>query len=257
VDGDHCNALFGFSPNTANGEIFYNNLINNGNACSGGVVLWFNGNGSTLPSSENYGFNNVIWGVSSNPVNIGNHGAGNYGTYYWFNNTVDCTLSGCGGTPPSGPTWTMYENNNQVIGTALDFCSSGESCPVCNKGTGIGCTDLTQTAAAAIAQGYASTEIYPYSPLATCTSGLCGTVQHATNVLSYCTALSAINAAAGTACRASTSVSCAYITSNHTLNCPNDPANARPSTGAWDIGAYLEQEGPLPAPPGNLLAIVQ
>ena len=231
ADGDHCNALFTMNPATALTQLIYNNFINNGNSCPGGVVLWFNGNGSPQ-SNDGWGFNNVMWGLSSNPVNIGNHGSGNYGTYHWFNNTVDCTLGGCGGTPPSGPTWTIYDNNNHVIPSALNFTCSGCTVPVCSIGTGTGCTDLTQTEAVANGQGYTSSN--NYAP----TNGSGSTVGAGTNLSSYCTTLSGINAPAGTACASSGGVGCSYNTSNHTLSCPLTAENSRPASAAWDIGAF-------------------
>jgi hypothetical protein len=261
ADGDHCNAIFGFSPNSEQGEVVYNNYINNGNACPGGVVLWLNGNGGALPSSLNFAFNNVMWGLSSNPLNIGNHATANYGTYYWFNNTVDCSLGGCGGTPGNGY-WLIYDNNNHFVPNGLNSDSSsygGVAPPVCSNGvngTSGGCTDLTQSETVANAQGYTSSETYPYSPISTCTSSTCGTVAQGTNLASYCTALSAINSAAGAACLNSTTVACAYNTSNHTLSCPNDTANPRPSTGAWDIGAYQFGPGQQPGAPTNLSGTV-
>jgi len=237
-DGDHCNGIFTFSPASGNGQIIYNNYINNGNSCQGAVVLWFNGNGSPNSGLVNFGFNNVMWGLSSNPVDIGNHASGNYGSYYWFNNTVDCSLGGCGGPPPSGPYWTIHENNNHYIPGPLNFSASGGSASPCAAGAGSGCTDLTQTETVANNQGYTSSEAFPYSPASSCTASSCGTVQAGTNLASYCSTLSSINSVAGTACLKGTSMACAYNTSNHTLSCPNDATNPRPSTGAWDIGAY-------------------
>lgn len=255
ADGDHCNGIFTFSPASGNGQLIYNNYINNGNSCPGGVVLWFNGNGGTIPSSVNFGFNNVMWGLSSNPVDIGNHGSGNYGTYYWFNNTVDCSLGGCGGPPPSGPYWTMYENNNHYISGALNFSASGGSTSPCKTGSGSGCTDLTQTESVANGQGYTSTEMFPYSPISSCKSSSCSTVQAGTNLTStYCATLSTINPTAAAACLKGTSVSCAYNSSSHTLSCPNDTTNPRPSMGAWDVGAY--QLGNQLGTPVNLTGTV-
>ena len=243
ADGDHCNALFTFAPLSGNSQLIYNNVIANGTACPGGVVLWFNGNGSPNSSWVGYGFGNVMYNLSSNPVNIGNHGSGSYGTYYWFNNTVDCSVGGCGGTPPAGPFWTMYDNNNQAIPSALNFSCSGCTVPKCSVGAGPGCTDLTQSENAANTQGYSSTENYPYSPSSVCASSSCGTVGVGTNVSSYCTALSSINSAAGAACQYSTGAGCAYNVSNHTLTCPNDARVSRPATTAWDIGAYQFASG--------------
>lgn len=257
VDGDHCNGIFTFDVLSGNTQLIYNNVIRHSSGCPGGVVLWFNGNGSPNSSIIGYGFGNTMYDLSSNPINIGNHGAGNYGTYYLFNNTIDCTVGGCGGPPGAGPTWTMYENNNHVIGSALDFCASGQTCNVCKNGTGAGCTDLTQSSLAAAAQGYTASEIYPYSPISTCTPITCSGVQKGTNIQSYCTALSSINAAAGAACQNSASVGCAYNIGNHTLSCPNSPAVARPSSAKWDIGAYqFAVQGPRPSPPSGLSYVI-
>jgi len=256
TDGDHCNGIFTFSPANGTTQLIYNNLISNGTSCPGGVVLWFNGNGATDSSWVGYGFGNIMYNLSSNPVNIGNHPSGNYGTYYWFNNTVDCSVGGCGGTPPSGPSWTIYDNNNHTIPNALNFTCSGCTVPVCNAGSGVGCTDLTQSSSTATSQGYTSSEQFPYSPISTCTSLTCGTVQHGTNVQSYCTALSSINAAAGGACQRSTTAGVSYNTTTHAVIAPARATNARPSSGAWDVGAYLGQQGPLPNPPSSLAAVV-
>jgi hypothetical protein len=240
ADGDHCNGIFTFAPANGTTQLIYNNLQDGGDNCAGGVVFWFNGNDGGNSSWIGYGFGNVIFNNSSNPLNIGNHSTANYGTYYWFNNTVDCTVGGCGGTPGNGY-WTIYDNNNHFIPNALNSNTvsyGGIAPPVCNLGTGTGCTDLTQSEAVANGQGYKSNETYPYSPISSCTSSTCGTVQKGTNLQSYCTALSSINSVAGTACQYATSLSCAYNTTNHTLSCPNSPLVPRPASGAWDIGAY-------------------
>jgi hypothetical protein len=201
-----------------------------------------------------------MYNLSSNPVNIGNHGSGNYGTYYWFNNTVDCSVGGCGGAPPSGPFWTIYDNNNQTIPNPLDFSCAGCTVRACSVGSGNGCTDLAQSSSAATTQGYTSSEGAAYAPISTCTSATCGTVQSGTNVQSYCTALSSINAAAATACQASTTTACTYNTSNRTLSCPRSARVPRPSITAWDIGAYQFSAAggadTSPAPPTSLAATV-
>lgn len=247
IDGDHCNGIFTFSPYSGSTQLIYNNVVSMGTGCPGGVNMWFNGNAGGNSSWVGFGFGNLMYEMSGgNQVNIGNHATANYGTYYWFNNTVDCTAGGCGGTPGNSY-WTIYDQNNHTIGGPLGFtCSSGCTVPVCSNGAGAGCTDLNQTEAQANAQGYSSSEIYPYSPISTCTSSTCGTVQNGTNVQSYCSILSGTSgvgtSAAATACQYSTSVGCAYNTTNHTLTCPNDTLVARPSSGAWNIGAY--QSGP-------------
>jgi hypothetical protein len=250
ADGDHCNGVFTFSPLSGNSQLIYNNLIDNGTSCPGGVVLWFNGNGGTSSSWVGYGFGNVMYDLSSNPVNIGNHPSGDYGTYYWFNNTVDCTVGGCGGAPPSGPYWTIYDQNNHVIGSPLNFSCSGCKVPVCSAGSGSGCMDLTQTVAAANAQGYTASN--NYKPISSCTSGSCSTLKPGADLSSsYCSTLSSIDSTAGQACQLSSGAGCSYNSSTHTLSCPNDAEYTRPS-GGWQIGAFQTVLVNPPTPPTNL-----
>jgi len=68
------------------------------------------------------------------------------------------------------------------------------------------------------------------------------TVNAGTNLTSYCTTLSGSSAGevtrAGTSCQNSTTDACSYNTGNHTVSCPGRTAVARPTTGAWDAGAY-------------------
>lgn len=251
--GDHCNLLFTFSPATSTTQLIYNNLLRFGGGCSGGISIWFNGNGSGNASWIGYGFGNVMYQLGSNPVNIGNHTTANNGTYYWFNNTVDCTVGGCGGTPGNG-FWLMNDNNNQVIPSALNFDSSsfgGVSPPICNlgvNGTTGGCTDLTQTLTVANGQGYNASQAYPYSPVGTCNSSTCSTVQHGTNLQSYCTALTSLDANAGSECAESSPAGVAYNVNNNTVSRVNSPLVARPSSAAWDIGAYQFQQTIFPPP---------
>lgn len=264
ADGDHCNGFNVEATLTGLTLFMYNNVIANGDTlCGGGVPFWMNSNTGTLPNNVGYMFGNIEYDLSSYPYAIGNHPSGNYGTYYIFNNTIDCTVGGgCTGSPPSGPYWNQYENNNHTIGGSVFACPTGGTCGICNNGTGTGCTDLVQTESAASAQGYTSAETYPYSPISSCTKATCSTLQSGTNYQSWCTTLAGLSgvgaAAAGSACQYSGSVGCAYNTTSHTLSCPNDAENARPSTGAWDIGAYqFSQQGPPPDPPSGLQATVE
>ena len=225
--------------------MIYNNLVVFGTACSGGVNLWLNGNQSSPNSSDvGFAFGNVEYNTSgANLIDIGNHGAGNYGTYYVFNNTVDCLNGGCGGSLPVGPYWTIYDQNNHWIGSSyVALFPSGGTALVCTNGSGSGCTDIIQSESSANAQGYTSTQTYPYSPISSCTSSTCSTVQSGTNInqsAPYLLAQAVVGtAAAATACQNGTSVGCAYNATSHTLNCPNLALAARPSSAAWDVGAY-------------------
>jgi hypothetical protein len=228
-----------------------------GNVCAGGVQMWFNGNSGTNSSWVGYGFGNVIYNTTGgNMINIGNHGSGNYGTYYIFNNTADCTNGGCGGTLPSGPFFSIYDQNNAVTGGSyLPLAPpTGGTILACNNGLGAGCTDLSQSESTANGQGYTSTETYPYSPISTCTAAACSTVQAGTNLTtSVCSTLSSINPSAYNACLQSTSVGVAYNSTNHTVTSPNLTPNSRPPSGHWDIGAYYASSSQAPPPPTNLV----
>ena len=260
ADGDHCNGFFTFAPLSGNSQLIYNNVVDMGTGCPGGVQMWFNGNSGTNSSWVGYGFGNVIYNTSGgNLINVGNHGSGNYGTYYVFNNTVDCSNGGCGGTLPTGPYFTIYDQNNQVIGgsyLALEPPSGG-TILACNDGSGSGCTDLSQGATTAAGQGYTSTSPAPYMPPSSCTSSTCLTLQAGTNLNSAaCAGLSSINSDAYAACLKGSTGGPAYNQASHTISGPNVTPASRPS-GKWDIGAY--QAGSSSGPPavttltGNLV----
>jgi hypothetical protein len=48
---------------------------------------------------------------------------------------------------------------------------------------------------------------------------------------------------------------CAYNTSNHTLSCPARTPNSRPTSGAWDVGAYEFVASGPPDPPTGVSAV--
>ncbi len=143
-------------------------MIDMESAVAGGVQMWFNGNGTNGPDWVGYGFGNIIYNTSgSNIIDIGITDLVITGTYYIFNNIVDCT-NGCGDHPPNGPYSTVYENNNYYIGGTLSFtCGNGTNgcskTPWCVNGSGAGCTDLDQTKLQAILQGYKPDGNFPIS----------------------------------------------------------------------------------------------
>lgn len=255
ADGDHCNGFFTFSPLSGNSQLIYNNVVDMGTGCPGGVQMWFNGNSGTDSSWIGYGFGNIIYNTTGgNLVNFGNHGTGNYGKYYFFNNTVDCTNGGCDGTPSNGPYWTMYDQNNQVInGSYIPLeAPSGGTALVCNDGSGSGCTDLSQSESS----NYSSAGPAPYQPASSCTASSCPTDGAGTNLSSaVCSGLSSINADAYNACQKATTAGVAYNTTTHSITGPAVKPVARPS-GKWDIGAYQVGSSNGPAPVTNLTGSV-
>jgi hypothetical protein len=254
--GCHQNHLFHFGPdNGESAEFIYNNLIY-GSTWSGGIVgLWLNGNEAS--SATAYAFGNVFYLLGAgNDLNTAGHNSTNYGTFVIFNNTFECgndsSSGGCGGTASSGPTGSYYATNNHWISSGpITYCYTTYSpCSVT--------TDLVQTVSTANGRGYTSTETYAFAP----TSGSGATVGAGTNNSSACITIATLNAAAGVACQLDTTYGVGENESNHTVFLNRTPIS-RPSTGAWDIGAY-QYEGTLapastsaPAPPSGLSASVQ
>jgi hypothetical protein len=160
-------------------------------------------------------------------VNIGNSGS-TVGNYVIFNNTFQTTpnqvIFNCnylsGGT--------LADVNNHFIDDGTQYSSP------CNNKTST--TVLAMTNATATTDGYTSSQTYGYSP----TAGGSPTVGTGTNKYSaYCGALGTAGlTAAQTACESDVDYACTYNSSSHTVSCPARTALARPTSSAWDIGAY-------------------
>jgi hypothetical protein len=240
-DGNHCNLIFNFGPASGSNILMYNNVMRHSSTSALGCVkFWIDGNGS--PATHNgYVFGNVWYdNDGGNMINMGNHPAGTYGPYYLFGNTVECgsdsNSAGCNDENDCASNmecWTVYEGNNDFISSQLNvplgYCNKGGTC-------GAGGTQppsITRTVSAANAQLYTSAN--GFSPQ----NGSGITVGYGSNLYStYCALVAAVNAAAGTACQSGTSFGVAYNTTGHTVGWPGITVNPRPSSGAWDSGAY-------------------
>jgi hypothetical protein len=250
MPGAHQNHLFHFGPdNGATSMFVYNNLIY-GSTWSGGVVgLWLNGNEAS--NGTVYAFNNIFYDLGAgNNLNTSGHNSTNYGTFRIFNNTFECgndsNNGGCGGSAQGGPIAAYYaENNYWVSSTPITYCYTTYSpCSIT--------TDLVQNITTANNQGYTSTESYAFAP----TSATGGTVGAGTNNTSTCATIAALNVSAGAACQLDTTYGVGENTINHTV-APNRTPIARPSNGAWDVGAYQYGGGNPPNPPTGLKAVVK
>ncbi|MGD0965409.1 MAG: hypothetical protein ABSA57_16085, partial [Candidatus Acidiferrales bacterium] len=263
--GDHANGIFNFGPQSGNHILMYNNVVRHTTACSGCVNFWLDGNNGPNPSTVAYMFGNVLYDLNpSNVINIPAHTASNYGTFYVFNNTVqggnDSDYGAPVGQNSEGQTYTVYDYNNHWLTTisspsAFPFCNSGGTC---NGGTQP--PDLFQNLSAANGQGYSEAEVAVFSPASGCTSSTCATVGSGVNLQSYCSAISGINAAAGTACQNSATDGVGYNTTTHTVIYPGLATVARPTSAAWDRGAYQysgAQAAQTPQAPTSLQATVQ
>jgi len=255
ASGDHCNLFYAEGPLSGTNLLVYNNLVRNtSSGCAGGVHFFLNGYDSANPAYITYFFNNV--GVNLYPANITDpapsSGNGNWGTYYVFNNTMECgndsSTAACIGAPGSTTTVTQITSQNNFWITS--------STPACVTSGGQTCTEsssLTETVSAANSNGYTSSQTYAFSP----TSASAPTVGAGANLQSMCSTVSGINAGAGTACQSDTTYGVGYNTTAHTVNTPSRTPNQRPSSGAWDIGAYQYVATGTPNPPTGLSAVVQ
>jgi hypothetical protein len=233
----------------------YNNVfrhIENNVTSGGGVAFWW----GPASGATDYFFNNLVYDVG--PLEYFNMGGNALtqvkGNYVVFNNTFQSNANQpvlrCTGYTNG----TIADTNNHYIDDDSSYilgpCSTLTST-----------TPLVQTNAQAASNvsmhfdQYTASETYGYSPVVSTNS----TVVAGTNEYSgYCSALSTagLNAAA-TACQSGTTYACAYNTSNHTVNCSAPTVVARPSSGAWDVGAYeFNAQNPPPNPPTGLSAVV-
>ena len=250
--GDHANGIFNFSPASGTYTLMYNNVVRHTTACSGCVNLWINGLGTVGNGNlVSYFFNNVEYDLNaSNVLNMADHPNGYYGTYYIFNNTIECgndsSYGACQGTL-TGPYITGYFTNNYWISPGEYTCTTNSTCTFT--------TELPQTISQAKAAGYTSSQNYVFSP----TASNSPTVGKGTNIQSYCIAIASISNAAGIACQYDATFGVGYDTINHKVVSPNRAPLARPQSGPWDIGAYQfsSAQAQIPQAPTSLQAVVQ
>jgi hypothetical protein len=246
--GAHQNAIGMFdSANGATSQFVYNNVIT-GTTASGGIVkLWLDQ--FMAPTTHGYAFNNALYNnAPGNYINIWGHG-GNYGPWDIFNNTAEC------GTDASqGPCAASCDSCNGIVHSQNNHWISSSSGLQC--GTGGSCkqtTDLLQTIGTANGQGYTSSSKYAFQP-----SSGGSTVGAGTNIQSLCDTINGLDTLAGAACKNDVGYACSYNTTNHTVSCPDRSRVVRPTSGAWDIGAYqYSGQNPPPNPPTGLAAVVQ
>jgi hypothetical protein len=187
-------------------------------------------------------------------INVGGTAGNNaLGSYTFFNNTFQtnvaqpilrCELYTNG---PVIDTNNHYiDNQNYILGPC---------------GTLRTTTPLAQTNAQADANvsahfdQYSASETLGYSPVASTNSTVgAGTSQYS----GYCSALSTAGlSAAATACQSDITYACSYAGNGAPPVCPARTVTARPTTAAWDIGAYeYNSQDPPPNPPTGLSAVV-
>ncbi len=254
--------------NTPN--VFYNNIARHDdpNYPGGNPRWWFCPN--NMPE---YQFNNIQYDLVPGSENWAFAGPPGYpsctnaGGQFMFNNTIVDAIQAChnGGSNQTGGSYLTVLNEH-LINTRYD--SSAGGCTGFNSPT-----NLAQTDAQATAQGYTSGSpgnsaanncANDVTPCAATSSGG-ATVNAGSNLQAYCNTLAsftseyAIGTEAANACRLGTTDGCTYITSTHSVSCTGNTAVMRPSTGAWDVGAYqgVSSQTQGPHAPSNLTVTVQ
>lgn len=245
-------------------SFFYNNYFfspaSTNNA--GGIVLQL----APTAGQTSWFFNNVI---TNGPLYQANElmcsdalGSGG-GVCTIFNNTME---GGADASPPSGIPVRAGTFNGSASPSAINLYNNhtiSSSNPMyttrdCKSGCAVTQSpnpNLIQSKAKANSQGYKLTQPFSFSPA----SSMGATVGTGTNETSLCTAIAAMNPAAGTACQSDTTYGVVYDATNHIVTGPGRTTVARPSSGPWDAGAYEwnSSSGAQPIPPTSVKAVAQ
>lgn len=272
IGGAHNNCFHSYAFNgTATGGtiLLYNNFDDCMYQGTAAEPMAFELVGATV-----YAFNNVI--TAGNPSGISNSSwaSNSPGTkFFEFNNTVQA-YNAAATSGSSCYVGSSYENilffadnfcisNNNDGGSAATFTPVAGSTTYASPTFSITCSGSPQSnlgmsqICAPIGNGEGAgslnfAETYPFAPMDSTAASTIGTGQ---NNSVYCAAISAINAAAGTACLSDSTLGVSYDTSDHTVTYPYRTPIARPTITPWRNGAYEFASG-QPNPPTALSAIV-
>jgi hypothetical protein len=166
-----------------------------------------------------------------------------------FNNTLVDGVQICHITSDSTGGQYLTVSNEHLINSPWFSDNT-----VCTGGTSA--TNIAMSDATAITQGYGSNTgrintqnasiNCANDPAKPCSPTAAGnqTVGAGANNMAYCNTLAgytseyAIGTEAANACKHGTTVACAYNISTHAMVCPAQTPIVRPTSGAWDAGAY-------------------
>jgi hypothetical protein len=251
VDHENCLELNeGFRSSGPYTSYIYNNVIYD---CRAETIIGENG-------TDVYVWNNLMYQSGSQTL-AGLMSIGSGWQVHAFNNILDnrnnsaengCILDGGGGT-------LLDLRNNFCINSHNEFydlAGTASANIVCDS-VGATCGNWVMTPSEATAAGITQSETYIDQPLdATCTGKSGCPVGNGLNLSSLATGDLATLAN-------DTTYGVGYDAANHTVATSSYTSTARPSTGAWDAGAYnfssaaSTQQSSAPAPPSGLKATVQ
>jgi hypothetical protein len=267
-NGVHGNCVHLFGGLTTN-EIVYNNYVTCLNTGTPDEMFLVEEDHATL-----YAFNNVmVKDGHGTGFELGIFNGGPGGTYILFNNSSECGVDSAPGgsclTGKNGSPTVIASDNFFVTSNAPILKESGSSWSIsapsptfsvtCSSGvhSNFGGTAICAPLGSSNGTGNLNlTETYPFAPMDSTAAAKVGTGQ---NNMSYCTAISAINAAAGAACLSDTTVGISYNATKHTVTWPNRTPVPRPTGRAsWTNGAYEPGTGTSASvnPPSGLTATV-
>jgi hypothetical protein len=232
-DSAHGNVMEWNNEAGGTGNYVYNNLVRH---VSTAVTFWVCPSGS----NNDYYFNNVMYDVASQMWDFdkGSAVCGGGGTGNFVNNTF------VGGQIGVSGTWnSRFDSNHMINSSAL-----GSPLTLVNQ--------IVATEAAAASYGYSATSSYaPTSENCNGNASASGCpIDRGTNLTSVC---NAIGGTVGASLCKDTTLGPNYNAVTHRVNGTVRAPVSRPSTGAWDAGAfqYSSQTTPAPNPPTGLTAI--
>jgi len=213
----------GLEINASLNVTIYNNVFRH--IGSGSLTLWCAPN----KGYSCYIFNNVIYDTDINNVldMAASLVTSPSGSEYLWNNTVECGPDGnpgavCAAGINSAVAAVTLQNNH-FISNATSYWNTGGVVPTL-------VTNVLQSKAAAIGQGYAAAQAFGFSPTQPYPQS--ATQGQGTSAAALCATTGVL------ACLSDTTFAVAYDTSTHSVTFPARTPNQRPSTGAWDVGAY-------------------
>jgi hypothetical protein len=261
TDGSsHTDALFCFGEagepqGDGTPNIFYNNVFRYiGTEYNSPISYPFTG--APPAGKTDYFFNNVFHDLITGGTNYVvwcDGGSCNSGaSIVMSNNTFEAPLpdftAGC--IICNSPNVKITAVNNHWISNN----GTGLSTVFANTGQVTETAGIYQTFTVATGQGYNS--IDDFAPTASSNASVGAGANESSAV---CNAMQSAGAPASavSACESGTTDGCAYDSSNHTVSCPAIAVVSRPSSGAWDAGAYqFSAQLSRPAAPTNLKAVV-
>lgn len=217
---------------------FYNNLIYNVNDAQPLQTCAETG-------YTDYYFNNVVyntngWAVANSNYNAsGNACASSTGYSGFYSNTLVSLSAGSG-----GGSWNNYRVNNYLVSSSWTNAAGSPT------------NEVDGTTATATTYGFTAANSYAPTS-ATCNGNQAASgcpIGKGNNLTATCNAIPDANAKA--ACLYDTTLGPNYNMTTHTVTGPARTAIARPSSGAWDAGAY-QATSTVPNAPTGLAGVVE